>query len=95
MPSAEAVTDRRVAKFKQTVQETIESQDLDFFSDVVVEICKEAEKSPKEVAAALAFLVQQERPFQSADEVPEFSYQADSGGGKRKGRDNRDNRIQA
>ena len=67
LPSAAAVTEVRVARFKQTVKETIETEELAFFGDVVEDLCGEQEFSAERVAAALAFLVQQERPLQSTE----------------------------
>ncbi|RTL54407.1 MAG: DEAD/DEAH box helicase, partial [Rhodocyclaceae bacterium] len=64
LPSPEAVADRRVAQFKQQVVDVLgESHDLSFLEDVVQQIVTEQGIEPQEVAAALAWLVQQERPL--------------------------------
>jgi ATP-dependent RNA helicase DeaD len=64
LPTKSDVADRRVAQFKQQVLDVIEAEKLDFFFDVVRQIEEEAEIKPREVAAALAFMVQRERPLQ-------------------------------
>ncbi|HEX8989774.1 MAG TPA: DEAD/DEAH box helicase [Rhodocyclaceae bacterium] len=64
LPTKSEVADRRVAQFKRQVLEVIEAEKLDFFFDVVRQIEDEAEIKPREVAAALAFLAQRDRPLQ-------------------------------
>lgn len=64
LPTKSEVADRRVAQFKQQVLDVIEAEKLDFFFDVVRQIEDEAEIKPREVAAALAYLAQRERPLQ-------------------------------
>ncbi len=63
LPSREAVTDRRVERFKQLITETLESQELDFFEALIDGYQSEQDVGLSEVAAALAFLVQRERPL--------------------------------
>jgi len=83
LPTSAAVTERRVSLFKQTVNQTIESQDLGFFDDVLASLRDENEHSMEKIAAALAFIVQQERPLQppeptfEARDRPEFRDQRD------------------
>ena len=64
LPSGEAVTDRRVAQFKQQIINVIESEDLGFLHQVVGQIENEQDLSAHEIAAAMAFLLQRERPLQ-------------------------------
>jgi ATP-dependent RNA helicase DeaD len=64
LPSGEAVTDRRVAQFKQQIIEVVESEDLGFLHQVVSQIENEQDLSAHEIAAAMAFLLQRERPLQ-------------------------------
>ncbi len=66
LPSKQAVADRRVAQFKEQIMQVIESEELDFFAEVVNELeAESAEIDIHEIAAALAFLVQQERPLRA------------------------------
>jgi ATP-dependent RNA helicase DeaD len=64
LPSREAVADRRVALFRQQVEAVIESEELGFFMDVVAELEAAGNSELHEIAAALAFLAQRERPLQ-------------------------------
>jgi ATP-dependent RNA helicase DeaD len=64
LPSGEAVTDRRVAQFKQQILDVIESEDLGFLHEVVNQIENEQDLSAHEIAAAMAYLLQRERPLQ-------------------------------
>jgi ATP-dependent RNA helicase DeaD len=64
LPSGEAVTDRRVAQFKQQIIDVVESQELGFLHQVVSQIENEQDLSAHEIAAAMAYLLQRERPLQ-------------------------------
>lgn len=64
LPSREAVADKRVAAFRQQVADVLESQDLGFFLDVVAGMEEKHDVDIREVAAALAFLAQKDRPLQ-------------------------------
>jgi ATP-dependent RNA helicase DeaD len=63
LPSRAAVADRRIAQFRDQVTQVLESEELDFFRDVVSGL-NEHHGDPLDVAAALAFLAQRERPLQ-------------------------------
>jgi ATP-dependent RNA helicase DeaD len=63
LPSGEEIADRRVMAFKQLLSETIEAQDLSFFETLISSYHDEHLSDPLEVAAALAFLVQKDRPL--------------------------------
>jgi ATP-dependent RNA helicase DeaD len=63
LPSGEDIADRRVMAFKQMLSETIEAQDLSFFETLISSYHDEHMSDPLEVAAALAFLVQKDRPL--------------------------------
>jgi len=63
LPSIEAVSSKRVTEFKQQILDTIESEDLTFFNEVLMQIETEQNISPNEVAAALTYLLQKERPL--------------------------------
>ena len=70
LPTQEAITGHRLAQFKQQVSETLAAQDLAFFQQVVAEIEQEQETSPQDIAAALAYLAQRDRPLQFEDTIP-------------------------
>ncbi|MFY9329357.1 MAG: DEAD/DEAH box helicase [Georgfuchsia sp.] len=64
LPSKEAVANRRVAQFKQQVMDTIATQDLEFFENVVRQLMQEQNLGARDVAAALVCMAQAERPLQ-------------------------------
>ncbi|HJV26402.1 MAG TPA: DEAD/DEAH box helicase [Aromatoleum sp.] len=64
LPTREAVADKRVAAFRQQVAQVLQSEDLDFFEEVVSGIEAEQEAEVHSIAAALAFLAQKDRPLQ-------------------------------
>jgi len=67
LPSGEEVSGRRIEQFKQTITETIESQNLDFFFEVLSDYSETEDRSAEEIACALAYLLQKEKPLQVVD----------------------------
>ncbi len=63
LPTREDVADRRATQFKETITETLGSQDLEFFDRLVASYAEEHGKEPREIAAALAYLAQKDRPI--------------------------------
>jgi len=72
LPSHEAVADRRIGRFKQMITDTLGSQELGFFEDLIEGYQSEHNIGMSEIAAALAYLLQRERPLIPAklDENP-------------------------
>jgi ATP-dependent RNA helicase DeaD len=64
LPTRADVVDRRAIQFKQTISDALGSQDLTFFTELVASYEREHGKEPREVAAALAYLAQKDRPLQ-------------------------------
>lgn len=64
LPSRAAVADRRVAQFREQIETVIATEELGFFRDVVRDLEAGGTADLHEVAAALAFLAQRERPLQ-------------------------------
>jgi ATP-dependent RNA helicase DeaD len=90
LPSREAVADRRVALFRQQIEAVIESEDLSFFMDVVGNLESAGNGDLHEIAAALAFLAQRDRPLQlPVDAGPDIS-QSSQPRPERPKRENRD-----
>src|SRR5882672_66679 len=74
LPTREDVADRRATQFKQRITEVIAAQDLVFFERLVAGYEEEHGKEPREIAAALAYLAQKDRPLlppPQEREVPE------------------------
>ncbi|WP_119967784.1 DEAD/DEAH box helicase [Shewanella japonica] len=63
VPSPETVTERRLSRLGEQVQETING-DLDFMKNAVAELCQQLEIDTDLLAAALLQQVQAERPLQ-------------------------------
>jgi ATP-dependent RNA helicase DeaD len=64
LPSQKDISERRISQFKQTIADTIEAEDLFFFEDLVNRYQQEQDLRLSEIAAALAFMVQKERPLE-------------------------------
>ncbi len=64
LPSRAAVADRRVTLFRELVEQVIAAEDLGFFREVVRDLENAGDGDLHDVAAALAFLAQRERPLQ-------------------------------
>ncbi len=69
LPTRQDITDRRIGLFKEQIAETLESQDLEFFEEMIDSFQTEYDVGHRRIAAALAFLAQKERPLQP-DELP-------------------------
>ena len=63
LPTHADIADRRIAQFKGKISETLDNQDLSFFQGLIHNYQTEAGSSPEEIAAALAYLVQLDRPL--------------------------------
>lgn len=63
LPTRGELIQKRSQQFKATVAETLKSQDLSFFRQVMVEMCEEYECSMEDAAAAMAYLMQKDRPL--------------------------------
>lgn len=70
LPTQEAITGYRLAQFKQKITEIMHSQELGYFQQIVTEIEKEQELSAHDIATALTWLVQRNRPFKFEDNIP-------------------------
>ena len=63
MPTTEMVNNKRIARFKQQITDTIAEENLEFFTNLV-EQYEQAHNVPAiEIAAALSKLVQGEEPL--------------------------------
>ncbi len=88
LPTREDVADRRVAQFKEQITTAIEAQELGFFEEIVEQYQQEHNTSLSEIAAALAYLVQRDRPLEiKASEMPAVTAPRARDEGERKRRD--------
>jgi ATP-dependent RNA helicase DeaD len=63
IPTRGDVADKRAARFKATINDVLENQDLELFRSVITSYQIENELDMTDVAAALAFMAQGERPL--------------------------------
>ena len=63
LPTHDDLANRRVADFKSRITETIESQDLEYLADLIDAYSTEHDVETREIAAALAHLLQKNRPL--------------------------------
>jgi len=69
MPTTETINDKRIAEFKQRITETLESdEDLELFADMIEQYRNEQNVPATEIAAALAKMVQGDKPLLLKDE---------------------------
>ncbi|MFT5579340.1 MAG: ATP-dependent RNA helicase DeaD [Paraglaciecola psychrophila] len=67
IPSGSEVSDNRIIQFKQRMTDVLESQDLTFIYEMLSEYSTEADRTAEEIASALAYMLQKERPLQVVD----------------------------
>ena len=64
LPSRQDITDRRIGLFKEMITEAMESQDLEFFEELVDGYQDEYDVGFRRLAATLAYLAQKDKPLQ-------------------------------
>ncbi|HSX49381.1 MAG TPA: DEAD/DEAH box helicase [Cellvibrio sp.] len=93
LPSGATVTKHRIDQFTAQITTTLAEQpDLSFFNDLLAEYSHKNDVSPEEIASALAYLLQRERPLQVkfTDIKPERGDRGSRDRDDRGGRDSRD-----
>ena len=63
LPTTELINDKRIAKFKQRITDTLATEDLGFYSQLIEQYQHEHNVPAEEVAAALALQLQGDTPF--------------------------------
>jgi ATP-dependent RNA helicase DeaD len=63
LPSTEAINNKRIARFKQNITDTLAAEGLSFYSQLIEQYQQEHNVSALEIASALAKLVQGETPL--------------------------------
>ncbi len=87
LPSRKDITNKRIDAFKEQIALTLESEELEFFEELIDDFQSEYEVGHRRTAAALAYLLQKERPLQLDDlqeEVIETPRGSDKHSGSRK-----------
>ncbi|MDI1231673.1 MAG: DEAD/DEAH box helicase [Methylobacter sp.] len=63
LPSTEVINNKRIARFKQNISDTLAAEELSFFSQLLEQFQQEHNVTALEIAAALAKLVQGDTPL--------------------------------
>jgi ATP-dependent RNA helicase DeaD len=63
MPSTEVINDKRIAAFKQRITDTLASEGLEFYQDILEQYRQEHNIPALEIAAALAKIAQGDEPL--------------------------------
>lgn len=63
LPTRQQVNEKRASQFKEGITETLAKTDLDFFQQVVQSYLEENDTDPMQLAAALAYLAQKDKPL--------------------------------
>ena len=63
LPSTEIINDKRIAKFKQRITDTLANEDLSLFSQLIEQYQQEHNVPANDVSAALARLLQGDEPL--------------------------------
>ncbi|MBU3068216.1 DEAD/DEAH box helicase [Aestuariicella sp. G3-2] len=71
LPSKAQVADKRITQFKQQISSAIDEQDLTFFREVIMNYSDETQAEPLDIAAALAYLAQLEKPLLQPKDIVE------------------------
>lgn len=64
LPTRGELIEKRSTAFKEGIAETIQNGKLDFFYKLVEQMCEEHECTPTHAAAAMAYLLQKDRPLE-------------------------------
>ncbi len=88
MPTVADINEKRMAKFKEQIADTIASKDLGIYQQLVREFQTETDNDAMQIAAALALLAQGEKGILLKEE--KHSYDHDKQGNKRNPRNARD-----
>jgi ATP-dependent RNA helicase DeaD len=70
LPSREDIAERRVEQFKQLVMNTLEGEELSFYRQLAQQLGKELNLPPLDIASALTFLAQKDKPLLLPEEKP-------------------------
>jgi len=89
LPTRQQVNEKRSSQFKDTITAALGNKDLDFFYQIVQSYIEENDIDPMQMAAALAYLAQKDKPL-----VLEESKNSSSEQSRSSGRDDRPTRTE-
>ena len=71
LPSKKDITNRRINQFKEQISSAMESEDLEFFEELIDQYQSEYDIGHRKIAATLAYLLQKERPLNPEEQIVE------------------------
>ncbi len=71
LPSKKDITNRRINQFKEQISSAMESEDLEFFEELIDQYQSEYDIGHRKIAATLAYLLQKERPLNPEEQIEE------------------------
>ncbi|MFK5925505.1 MAG: DEAD/DEAH box helicase [Desulfuromusa sp.] len=71
LPSRKDITDRRINQFKEQISAAMESEDMEFFEELIDQYQSEYDIGHRKIAATLAYLLQKERPLNPEEQIVE------------------------
>ena len=77
-PSTDMINDRRISRFKQNITETLQSEDINMFCQLIEEYHQEHDVEVVKIAAALARLTQGDEPFLLNKKLQTVDFSADN-----------------
>ena len=71
LPSRKDITNRRINLFKEQISTAMESEDMEFFEELIDQYQSEYDVGHRRIAATLAYLLQKERPLNPEEQPVE------------------------
>lgn len=72
LPSGQVIEQRRIDSFREQLAQTIETQNLSFFQDLINDWREKVDATDADLAAALLYLAQKDQPLNVASQFPEI-----------------------
>lgn len=72
LPTGQVIEKRRIDAFRAQLAQTLETQNLSFFQELIAEWRDSMETTDADLAAALLFLAQKDQPLNVANQFPEL-----------------------
>lgn len=72
LPTGQIIEQRRIESFREQLAQTVETQNLSFFQDLINDWRDKIEATDADLAAALLYLAQKDQPLNVASQFPEI-----------------------
>jgi len=73
LPSSDEIAQKRVESFKGRLVEILSEESLDYFNELVPQLTHDLELSLEQLAGALLFMAQKDKPLEPPEELPQMS----------------------